>query len=65
MAQKADLVRDDLFADAGDLHLGLGPLVLGDGEVQPDVDDGQHEEGEEGGDQKQRLVEHGEPGSQH
>ena len=55
---------DDLFADAGDFHLGFGPLVLGDGKVQSDVDDGQHEEGEEGGDQEERLVEHREPGSE-
>ena len=55
---------DDLFADAGNFHLGLGPLVLGDGKVQPDVDDGQHEEGEEGGDQEERLVEHREPVSE-
>ena len=55
---------DDLFADAGDFHLGFGPLVLGDGKVQSDVDDGQHEEGEEGGDQEERLVEHREPVSE-
>ena len=54
-------MRDDFFADSSDLHFGLWTFVLGDCEVQTDVDDGQQEEGEKGRDQQQRLVEHGEP----
>ena len=54
------LMSDDLFADSSDLHFGLRTFVLGDGEVQTYVDDGQQEEGKEGRDQQQRLVEHGE-----
>ena len=42
------LMSDDLFADSSDLHFGLRTFVLGDGEVQTYVDDGQQEEGKEG-----------------
>ena len=41
------------------LHLGLRPLVLTDGEVQPDVDDGDQVEEEEGRDQEKWLRDHG------
>ena len=41
------------------LQLGLRPLVLADGEVQPDVDDGDQVEEEEGGDQQEWLRHHG------
>ena len=34
------------------LHLGLCRLVLGDGEVQPHVDDGDEKKEEEGGDEQ-------------
>ena len=34
----------DLLAVSGHLHLGLGVLVDSDGEVQPDVEDGEEEE---------------------
>ena len=49
----------DLLAVSGHLHLGLGVLVDSDGEVQPDVEDGEEEEEEEGGHQQQRLTQHG------
>ena len=40
------------------LHLGLCRLILGDGEVQSDVDDGGEVEEEEGGHQQQGLSDH-------
>ena len=52
------------------LHPGLSSLIQGDGEVQPDVDDGQKVQEEEGGHQYERLYHHGavrvgEPGQKH
>ena len=41
------------------LHLGLCCLVPGDGEIQPHVDDADEEQEEEGGDEKERLHDHG------
>ena len=47
------------------LHLrpGLSPLVQGDGEVQPDVDDGLQVQEEKGGHQYERLCHHGHHGA--
>ena len=53
-----NLMRNNFLADSSNLKLGLGALVLGDGKVQSDVDNGQNEESEEGRDQQQWLVEH-------
>ena len=52
------------------LHPGLGPLVQGDGEVQPYVDDGQEVEQEEGSYENQGFRQHsavwvGEPAVTH
>jgi hypothetical protein len=52
-----------LLAVSGHLHLGLRVLVHCDGEVQPDVQDGEQEEEEEGRHQQQRLTQHCPAGS--
>ena len=55
----AFLQGKNLFADSSDLHLGLEALVLGDGKVQPHINDGQSEEHKEGHNQQQWLCYHG------
>jgi len=47
------LVSRNLFAVASNLELVLRALVLGDGKVESDVDNGEEEEGEECGDEKE------------
>ena len=51
-------MRNNLLANSGDLHFGLGAFVLCNRKVKPDINNGHQEEGEEGRDQQQRLEKH-------